>query len=80
MATRDETYQENRGHKSWQPMTEKFTLEEMKFYPFKLSKRHRIPSDIIELLQLNQYVTPILVCQPDVPFVNAVDFHPAGTV
>ena len=35
-----------------------------------LSDRHRIPSDIVEKLMLDQYATPILVFEEHIPLVN----------
>ena len=45
-------------------------ISSLLFHPFALTKRHRIPSDIVEKLMLDQYATPILVFEEHVPLVN----------
>ena len=66
----DEVFQENRGHVSWTAFTESFHISSLLFHPFALTKRHRIPSDIVEKLMLDQYATPILVFEEHIPLVN----------
>ena len=55
----DEVFQENRGHVSWTAFTESFHISSLLFHPFALTKRHRIPSDIVEKLMLDQCAIPI---------------------
>jgi len=50
----DEVFQQKRDHLTWTAFTESFHIGSLLFHPFALTRKHHVPSDIVETLMLNQ--------------------------